>query len=337
MPTDEGYYTTYDLGTVNREDLLDVITMISPVETPFFSTVAKGKATNTLHEWPTDELAAATTNAHIEGADASGWSSNDRSRLNNRTQIFTNPFAVTTTQEEVDTAGIKSEKAYQATKKMKEHKRDIEFALFNNAAAQVAGGATTARKMGAIQGFVSGANVNGTPASPDHIVNVAAGANQKIVEDDINDALEASWDEGGAIDTVLCSAKIKRRISGFTLVDLGTAGGATLGITQNQQDLRSFNNGDRRLSKRIDIYEGDFGTVKIVPDRYIPTNTGGGSSTDVYLLEMGHWSFDFMIRPFIEDLAKLGDSLRSWVYSQGCVAGKAPKANYVFEDVLNSV
>ena len=33
MPTDEGYYTTYDLGTVNREDLLDVITMISPAWT----------------------------------------------------------------------------------------------------------------------------------------------------------------------------------------------------------------------------------------------------------------------------------------------------------------
>ena len=35
----------------NREDLADIIYMISPTETPFQSAAAKTKATATLHEW----------------------------------------------------------------------------------------------------------------------------------------------------------------------------------------------------------------------------------------------------------------------------------------------
>ena len=51
-----------------REDLSDVIYDISPTDTPIMSSIGKSKATNTLHEWQTDSLAAAsTTNALIEG------------------------------------------------------------------------------------------------------------------------------------------------------------------------------------------------------------------------------------------------------------------------------
>ena len=51
----------------NREDLIDQIYMISPADTPFQANVAKNKATAVLHEWQTDTLAAAGTNAQLEG------------------------------------------------------------------------------------------------------------------------------------------------------------------------------------------------------------------------------------------------------------------------------
>jgi hypothetical protein len=326
MPTSEGYYTTYDLSTVNREDLVDVITMISPVETPFFSSVGKGTAKATLHEWPTDELAAAAANTHVEGADASGWASADRDRLTNYCQIFTQPFAVTTTQEVVDTAGIKSEKAYQAAKKMKEHKRDIEYAVFNNTTAGAAGNATTARTFKGIKAFISA-------ATPDHLIAPAGGANTVLAESDLQDGIEACWNEGGMVDTVLCSAKVKRRISGFTKV----TGLAVTTSGTTEQEMRTVGAADKKLTRAIDVYETDFGLLRIIPDRYIPIDTGTGGSTDVYILEMQRWDMPFLIRTFIEDLAKLGDSFRSWVYSQLTLAGKAPKGNYCVETVLNSI
>ena len=51
------FLTTAAIG--NREDLSDVIYRISPTQTPFISMSAKAKASNTLHEWQTQDLAAA--------------------------------------------------------------------------------------------------------------------------------------------------------------------------------------------------------------------------------------------------------------------------------------
>src|SRR5579863_5159160 len=53
----------------NREDLTDMIYNISPVDTPFMGNIAKTKAESVLHEWQTDSLAAAATNAQLQGDD----------------------------------------------------------------------------------------------------------------------------------------------------------------------------------------------------------------------------------------------------------------------------
>jgi hypothetical protein len=67
----------------NREDLTDVIYRISPTQTPFVSLAAKGKATNTTHEWQTQDLAAASAGAGAaEGADASTKTVTATTRLN---------------------------------------------------------------------------------------------------------------------------------------------------------------------------------------------------------------------------------------------------------------
>lgn len=55
-------FTTYaSIGM--REDLSDVIDMISPTETPFYSLCRKSKCSARFFEWQTDALAAAANNA----------------------------------------------------------------------------------------------------------------------------------------------------------------------------------------------------------------------------------------------------------------------------------
>ena len=51
--------STYSNPTV-REDLLDVITNLSPQETQLFSGMKKSVAKSTLHEWPVDSYDAVT-------------------------------------------------------------------------------------------------------------------------------------------------------------------------------------------------------------------------------------------------------------------------------------
>ena len=48
-------FDSYDANGI-REDLSDIITNVSPEESPFYSACKKTKARNTLHEWQTDSL-----------------------------------------------------------------------------------------------------------------------------------------------------------------------------------------------------------------------------------------------------------------------------------------
>ena len=58
-------FSSYD-AIGNREDLSDLIHMISPTDTPFLSAIGKGGATSTKHEWQLDTLASPSgTNAVI--------------------------------------------------------------------------------------------------------------------------------------------------------------------------------------------------------------------------------------------------------------------------------
>ena len=64
-----GTMQTFDINGI-AEDIEDVISNISPTETPLLTMAKKKKATNTYHQWQTDTLAAATTNRAIEGDDS---------------------------------------------------------------------------------------------------------------------------------------------------------------------------------------------------------------------------------------------------------------------------
>jgi len=88
-----------------REDLSDIITTVSPEETPFFSKSGKGKATNALHEWQTDALRASGSNAHIEGDDTTASARTATVRLNNYTQIIKDGVAVPDSDDTTDKAG----------------------------------------------------------------------------------------------------------------------------------------------------------------------------------------------------------------------------------------
>ena len=107
-----------------REDLIDTIYDISPTETPFMSSIGKTKATATYHEWQTDSLAAVdTSNAAVEGADATSATLAPTTRLGNYTQIVQKTIQTSGTLDVVNKAGRKSEKAYQLAKASAELKR----------------------------------------------------------------------------------------------------------------------------------------------------------------------------------------------------------------------
>src|SRR5690348_16438496 len=100
LPTNA--FATYE-AIGNREDLANMIYRIDPTDTPFLSGIDKAKASAVLHEWQTQALASASsTNAQLEGDDATADAATPTVRLGNIAQIARKVPQVTGTQQAVD-------------------------------------------------------------------------------------------------------------------------------------------------------------------------------------------------------------------------------------------
>ncbi len=258
----------------NREDLTDVITMISPVETPFFSRFGKTKASAVLHEWQTDTLANAGDNAQIEAVDYVFTRPASRTRLTNSVQYFMTPVEVSDLQRMVDVAGLEDEFAYQMAKKMKEHARDIEYALVTGTGNTGASG--TARRLKGVLAWIT-TNVN---------TGTGTGS-EALTETMFNDTLEDIWDAGGMPDYAYANGGLKRDISDFT------------GGTTKNTDAE-----DKVVYKGVDVYDSDFGRIKIVPHRLM-------TSTVVAILQNDLWKVATVSGTRKQDVAKIGAATRA--------------------------
>lgn len=285
MPVPANTAQTYQ-GTVNREDLSDVVYMISPTETPFLSMAARAKASNTLHEWTTDVLETAANNAKVEGDEASAGTVNPGARINNRTQISSKVVRISGTQQSVQAAGNLYSMAKQMAKKSAELKRDMEVALTQNTTA-VVGSASVARQLRGLEGWIKTNNSLGSGgAAPNPDTNTAPtdGTQRALTEAIVKSVLQQIWTAGGNPDTIMVGGTQKQLFSTFN------GGGTQMG------DLD-----DKKLTAAVDIYVSDFGTHKVVPNRFQRARTG-------FVLESEKWAVAYL-RPFqTEALAKTGDS-----------------------------
>ncbi len=115
--------TRTGIGNKAREDLGDIIYDISPTECPFTMVIGRTDATNDVHEWPTDALAAARSdNKHVDGDDFSaegdtgqvgsgfdGVAISAGSRIGNHCQISRKDIVVTRRANRVRKAGRRDE------------------------------------------------------------------------------------------------------------------------------------------------------------------------------------------------------------------------------------
>ncbi len=287
---------TYSAGA-NREDLVDVIVNISPYDTPLFSMFGRTKATGTYHEWPEEELRDPQDNAAIEGADFTFDDAHTPTRVGNYTQILKQGYSVSETQEAVNKAGKKSDMARSMVYAMRELGTDVERAYIRNA-AKVAGSASVARQLGGVQAFIT-TNVldNG-------------GTLRDLTETLLNDGIQAAWEKGGKPDTVVVCGKHKRIISGFS--------------ASSQRTIEATS---KKLVATIDIYESDFGLVRVIANRWMVTDR-------LFILEKSRWKTAYLRpfgkKPYPEGIA---DRKAGTIIGELTLEARAEKANAIIRDL----
>lgn len=283
----------------NKEDVSDIITNISPYDTPLFSKIGKTKATSVRHEWLEDELGSAAQNMFAEGYTYFTTNVNPRQRQENYTQIMHRGIQVTDTQEVVLKYGVRSEMAYQMQKALKELAFDCENALITQA-NKTLGNMTTPREFGGLPYWIV-TNVfgNGGNARP-------------LTFDLINTALEQTWNAGGKPTMLLVSPRNKRVISTFTA-----------GNTKYMDGNKT-----KKLVNVISVLETDFGVLQCVTDRFMPA-----SNDTIYGLSPEYLKKAFL-RPFRPgDMPKANDMQRKYVNGEWTLEMRAEKAHFAITDL----
>jgi hypothetical protein len=306
---------TYDDSDSIHEDVSDVVTANSKVETPFLDFIGTGPAAarNTTHEWLEDDVLANTDalnedldnsetdvdvddgtkfrvgdiimvddelmdvasiatntltvtargygssdaathddnavvtilgNAALEGADADAPVSTNRARKINYTQIFTpHTIKVSDTQRAVSLIGVADEYEHQKEQRILEAMRQLENSCINGskASSTPAGSDTIKRSLEGFKWWCSS--------------NVYSEASATLTEARLRAILQLSYANGMyAADFLMCNAFQKQLISGF------------------KQAISNVEMGDRTHSVITDAYASDFGTLRIILNRWVPAD-----------------------------------------------------------------
>jgi hypothetical protein len=271
----------------NVEDMSNIITNISPSETPIMSAAGRGKAVGVFHTWLEDELGAPGANTQPEGGPLLAVDPEPRAMFGNWTQILERGYQVTGTQEVVAKHGVKSELGYQMQKCAKELALDHEWALINN---------------GAGTGGTVGDKTRKFTSLPAWIVTNEVAAGGPLTEALLNQAVQEAWQAGGNPKRAYMSASNKRVASTFSNPD------------------RQVSQSEKRLTRVITFYESDFGVIELLPHRLMPDNM-------VIVIDPTYVKMADLRPVHRETIAKTHDSVNGVLLGETTLEVRAEKAH----------
>lgn len=294
-----------------RESLLNLISNLSPTENQLSTGLQKSSAViASVHQWLVDVYDAVTNTSadkkFNEGDDFGAGDVVNPTRKTNYTQIIRQDWKVSGTEMATTHAGMTNPKAYHMAKSMVNWKNKLEWSLMHGVAA--AGNASTAREMGGIFDQVS----------TNKVANAATALTETLFNDYLGNVWTSSSSSTGGADAAYVGAKLKRVISAFT------AG-----------NVRNIDSKDKRLVNSVDIYESDFGVIKVFKHRFINSVLVAGSTGNLALLTESTWAIASLREPNNYDAPKGGDYEKGAIIGEITLEGRYEAANAVAKGFTN--
>ena len=294
-----GTTDAYDLrGTEEAETVEDIIYRTNPQDTWAYSSARRKKVRGVKHEWLFESLSDATVAAVVEGDDATFAAATAATRVTNETTIMRKTIIVSDTLESVDKYGSTESAARFMVKYGMELKRDCEK-LFWGKQAHTVGTSASARVCAgmASQIYVNFVKCGGATGSvPGYSAGVWTApidgtTDGSLDEADLQSALGLAWTAGGDPSLIVCGTGAKRRMAQF--------GGASAfqGFQTSQGRVQGA------VIGAIDVYVSDYGSHKIMLNRYCPTDT-------VFCIDPDYVSYGVLRGMKKVPLAKTGDATK---------------------------
>ena len=243
----------------NRESLSDIVSRITPEDTPIYSMISKETANATFEEYEIDTLNAPAANVQTEGDQYTYAAVTPVTRVGTQTQIMRKEWIVSKTQEAVKNAGNAEKIATVKLKRGIELKKDTELAIVSNTAS-VAG---AARVFGGLPSWLTtnvsrgatGAN-GGYNTGTKLTVAETTGTQRAFTQALLDATMQAAYISGAAVKNVVVSPYVKSVFVGF----MSNSGVATFRYAVRPNE-------DRTVIATADYYEGPFGRVAVIPNR----------------------------------------------------------------------
>lgn len=294
----------------NREELSDVVSRITPEDTPIYSMVEKVTFKTTHPEWETDDLAAPAANIQEEGDDYTFGATSPAVRLGTYTQIMRKEGILSGSQDATDNAGSVEQVKYQKLKKGVELRKDVEYAIVDRNAS--VGGAT--REMGSMSSWITSnvdrgvGGVNGGFSSSTGLtVAPTNGTQRAFTKTILDDVMQDGYNNGANFGHVFVSPYVKSVFVTF----------------MSDNNVASFryaasNGKNNSIVANADVYEGPFGKVMIHPDRVMAGDAG--LARNAFFVDPEYLQFGWF-RKIKEDkdVAKTGDAKKFVLIGEGAL------------------
>lgn len=298
--------TTTSVG--NREELSDVINMISPEDTPIYSDISKGTCKSVHPEWETDELSPPGDNSYTEGDEYTFDAGDTPDRLGNYTQIMRKTGIISETQEAVEQAGNANKVKRQKLKKGKELRLDVELSIITPTASvagahRKSGGLPTWLETNVSRG-AGGAN-GGFDVNTGLTVAPTNGTQRAFAKALMDDVMQQGYQAGANFRNVYVSPHVKSVFVTF-MSDANVA-----------PFRHSVDNGNNNtIIANADIYEGPFGKVFIKPNRVMAKDAA--RARNAFFTDNSMLSFQWL-RKIHEDkeVARTGDAKKFVLIGEG--------------------
>lgn len=309
---------------VNREELSDVISRITPEDTPIYSLVEKVSFDTTHPEWAVDDLAAPAANIQLEGDEYTFGATTPAVRYGTYTQIMRKDGIISGTQDATKNVGVEQIK-YQKLKKGVELRKDVEFAIVD-ANAQVAG---ATREFGSLSSWLTSnvsrgaTGANGGYNSGTGLTAAPTNGTQRAFTKTLLDTvMQSGYTSGANFRHLVVSPYVKSVFVTF-MSDTNVASFRYAASTGKENSIIA----------NADVYEGPFGKVMVHPNRVMAGSAG--LARNAFLIDTEFLEFGWF-RKIKEDkeVAKTGDAQKFVLIGEGALKPKNEKGLGVVADVF---
>lgn len=312
-------------STTNREEMHDVVSRITPEDTPIYSMISKETFKTTHPEWVVDELAAPGANVQLEGDTYDFDATTPPVRVGNYTQIMRKTGIISRSEDKNDQAGQVLTRKHQKLKKGVELRKDVEFSIVDSNPS--VGGTT--RESGSLATWIeTNANRGAGGANGGFAAGFTTaptdGAQRAFDKDSLDNVMQQGYENGANFKHVFVSPYVKSVFVTF----------------MSDTNVASFRyaaqNGDQNsIVANADVYEGPFGKVMIQPNRVM----GGAAALarNAFLVDPEYLSFGWFDKIKEDKEAakvKTSDAHRFVLIGEGALKTKNERGLGVIADVF---